>query len=362
MGRSSSGVRQGATVLVMVGSFLAAGCANEPTAPEPHRSPPPAIQPSIVTGDVVELPPLPGDAMSRAIDVNDAGLVVGVSGTGSVEIESPRPVLWKDGVPEALPLPGGAVAARPVRINAAGQILGQTSVGGVSDLVIWENGSVRELGIPVPRYIDFNDAGHVAGIDLDGAFVWRDGVVTRLPDWPGERTWGPVFLNNSDDVVETAYNPDCDCGLDGSVLWRSDVPVAFGGGVDLRGFTDEGVAVFYEFHSGIARWDGEVATAVPGSSGFDGHGGVMDVTPGGRILQMVFGSGADYYSYAGIWEGDRFEPLPPEFRGSVYGCRALSDGGYVTCQDHDHTSRSSAATRSRLLRPTGTPKRSRTSP
>jgi uncharacterized membrane protein len=84
-----------------------------------------------------ELVPLDGHTETRADDINDAGLVVGISGppsapTGAVWYATGTPVTSLSG------LPGGSGSSRPFAINSDGHVVGVSSDGsGGTQAVIW---------------------------------------------------------------------------------------------------------------------------------------------------------------------------------------------------------------------------------
>lgn len=115
------------------------------------------------------LPPIAeGDfAMGYAFDINNKGEIVGI--TGDYETNVFRAVIWKNGVPKLLaPLPG-ETTSEATAINDKGQIVGHFTANGNGRVaVIWQGGSVMELGLPkgpfhasLPQGI--NNKGYVVG-------------------------------------------------------------------------------------------------------------------------------------------------------------------------------------------------------
>lgn len=137
-------------------------------------------------GARIPLPPLPGDAGAQAADINDGGLVVGVSlGAGSPARRTP--VVWRGGVPTALPaLAGSGVPLiLATDVNNAGQIAGASN----GHAALWQNGGVtdlRTLGGPTAVAWQVTERGEVAGVSRPAAgipnhaFLWRNGLLTDL--------------------------------------------------------------------------------------------------------------------------------------------------------------------------------------
>ena len=120
------------------------------------------------------LPTLAGDENnSSAIDVNDAGTVVGVSGA--------TPVLWEGATFAIRAIPGltGLTEVRPLAINNNGALLAASRQGSF----LWSNGSVTLLPSNFTAN-SFNDSSGVAGSVQQKPVLWQNGVVTPLPLLP----------------------------------------------------------------------------------------------------------------------------------------------------------------------------------
>ena len=152
-------------------------------------------------GTITNLGVLPGMTFSFASDINDNDVVVGVSGTGT--IESPiltRAFKWTaGGGMQALSTLGGAVASARA-INDAGDIVGSATVSGTSlgHAVVWRNGVITDL--QATSYTDFigsafaiNTLGEVVGY-VYGQSGFRSTPVLPLTLIPGS---GLLFGINS---------------------------------------------------------------------------------------------------------------------------------------------------------------------
>jgi probable HAF family extracellular repeat protein len=129
----------------------------------------------------------------------------------------------------------GGPSSFATAINAHGDVVGYSDLpGGGTHAFLWRHGRMRDLGtLPggdISLASGINDRGEVTGrAVVDGrlvAFVWRAGVMTRLPDPSGAGASGNA-INNRGQVAGNAH-------LDGTqpfpVLWRAAGAIALGTG------------------------------------------------------------------------------------------------------------------------------------
>jgi probable HAF family extracellular repeat protein len=131
-------------------------------------------------GRMRDLGALTDGARSRAVAINDSGVVVGSS--GRVFKGSQVPVVWQQN--SLAPLPFDGEEGEAVDVNSRGQIIGNT---GFSTCLLWQDADseptrLAGLGGEFCLASAINDAGVIVGraTTADGverAFVWRDGVM-----------------------------------------------------------------------------------------------------------------------------------------------------------------------------------------
>jgi len=199
-----------------------------------------------VAGGLTELP-VGGAKSSQATAINDDGIIVGHyiveetvteeregGGTSSSTSFIPQPVIWRDGEMEELPIPDGAdeaLGARPVDINARGQIVGQLRGLNSSDFVgsvLWDGDEAALL--PDGFLADaINDDGVIVGTTGtadEGFSAVRlvDGELEALPGIPDDATQSQVYAVNADgDMVGIVGVPgEGDETVYTSVVWLDD--------------------------------------------------------------------------------------------------------------------------------------------
>ncbi len=180
-------------------------------------------------GDMTLLDPLPGDTDCLAFALNDAGQIVGVSGSGFtgsgyLNVDAGRAVIWEDGRVSALTslTEGGAGAA--LAINQAGQAVGSAmDADGTGHAVLWDDRGVTDLGVPGSAAYGCNVHGQVVGFaDVeDGesrhAILWEDGRMVDLGALQGHMYSIAMAIN--DDGVVVGYSSEEDSYDAHAVRW-----------------------------------------------------------------------------------------------------------------------------------------------
>lgn len=159
-----------------------------------------------------------GGPLAEARWANNAGVIVGSSTVDPFGIHSHAWVDRGAGLEDLGTLPGDSSSAA-YAVNDAGVIVG----GSGSHAVRWNpDGSIDTLDVPgqSPFAVAVNDAGVVAGWSATGAaavaWVYRDGAAAVLPDL-GAGYANVQDVNAAGDVAGTAKAPD---GGYHAVLWH----------------------------------------------------------------------------------------------------------------------------------------------
>lgn len=138
---------------------------------------------------IAALPPLPGHTSSRAAGINDAGVVVGASGK-ETSLEPMHAVRWIDGVPQDLGTLTGGLFSEAAAVNGLGHVVGNSYVDErwtVHAFVHDERGLVDLTPAAALAFASaLNETGQVAGAAsatfASGyrAFRWTGGVLEDL--------------------------------------------------------------------------------------------------------------------------------------------------------------------------------------
>ncbi|MEW6681846.1 MAG: HYR domain-containing protein [Nitrospirota bacterium] len=267
-----------------------------------------SVPQSAITGFSYTLFDYPGASYTEALDINNAGQVVGAytdasgghgfvrDGTGYTALDCAGATStyvaglnnvgqivggYQDagggqhgfvrslsgGGCTAIDVPG-ALGTEARGITDTGQIVGNYYTGTQSGGFLLAGGAFTLINVPGAQYTQLqgiNEAGRIIGLYSDGVqqygFVWTGGVITRLPAIPGATYTGATALNDSNQYAGYYGDASGQHGylLDGAVLLPVNIPGA--AWTAVQGLNDAGTLV------------GSFAN--PGESG--GHGFV--VTP-----------------------------------------------------------------------------------
>jgi probable HAF family extracellular repeat protein len=177
------------------------------------------------------LNPLPGDTVSFALGINDAGQAVGVSGLCSDTTFPPNntpggshAVLWdSNGTPVSVPdLPGAVGNNVAGSINNRGDVVGtQVTSDGTVHAYLWsKTGGLQDLMFPnafvtvAPCCHSINDKREATGFAFDEngpqAFVWSNGEFTDLNTvLPAGTPWyifNTASINEAGQIAATGFN------------------------------------------------------------------------------------------------------------------------------------------------------------
>jgi probable HAF family extracellular repeat protein len=136
-----------------------------------------------------------------------------VAGTANVMFGPSLAVVWQDGVPIALPPLADGATASAVDINDAGQVVGDCATTAppwlVRDAVLWDDGAIVDLGSLGGSFglaTAINVEGQIAGYmtnaaDENHAFLWEDGTMTLLDPLPGDTHSFAFGMNGRGEIV-----------------------------------------------------------------------------------------------------------------------------------------------------------------
>jgi probable HAF family extracellular repeat protein len=170
---------------------------------------------------------------------NNRGEIVGVSENTLIDptCSSPtlqqRPVVWKDGVVNELPLLSGDLNGVPTGVNDYGQIVGFGGIGQCANeflhIILWENGQPRDLGnlggVNNNQAQFINNRAQVVGLsdlpgDLTGhAFLWQNGVMSDLGTLTGDLSSAGFAINSKGQIV----GQSCDASGCRAFIWKKGV-------------------------------------------------------------------------------------------------------------------------------------------
>jgi len=180
-------------------------------------------------GQIQALPPFPGDSVGVALEINDWGQVVGVSGGCAPYGQSTiHALLWQDGQPFDLGSLGGQGGTVPFVINNWGEVVGYSDLADdvTTHAFLWtKEKHMQDLGtLPGDVFSSasgINDKGQVVGGSCDASgncrdFLWDDGVLSDLNTLvcPGTSLYltgngvaGPD-INDRGEITGEAYDPN----------------------------------------------------------------------------------------------------------------------------------------------------------
>ena len=238
-----------------------------------------------------------GGADAEATAINDAGQIVGGSYTSR---GVNKPFLWEDGVMRDLGMPAGGTWGRASGLNSTGTVVVGNYATSVFKPFIWRSGTgISTLPLPagvVTGYaMGVNDAGSIVGsvdeISRSHAVVWNNGVITDIHPLAGgaSEAWS---ISSAGDVLG-AYHP-------------AGTPP-----------NDDGVA-FIRTSSGEVVW-------LPCSSGYSCRGGSINAS--GDVVGTIRNL-ANGVTYAYKWV-DRGRGTHGPIAGAGTTGAAISDAGFA---------------------------------
>jgi len=145
-------------------------------------------------GEIQELPPLAGDSVGIATEVNNHGQAVGATALCSAFVTGiVHAVLWRNGAAIDLGDLGSQIGNWAYAINDRGQVVGAGGVtgGNTWHAFLWQDGEMTDLGVLPGDFMSqangMNNKGQVVGtscndvsFDICHGFLWQDGAMTDL--------------------------------------------------------------------------------------------------------------------------------------------------------------------------------------
>lgn len=190
-----------------------------------------------------------------ASGINESGIVVGYIKL-TEDLTSPtHAFMWREGVLTDLH-PAFARTSVPAAINEAGQVAGLVDFRAV----IWENGTMRELGFTAGSVGAINDRGEVTGLRVFGDAVKSqpfifDGTLSPLPGGAGGdlsalaiTNGRRVLVNGLDDYAAVVEN-----GERLSFEYMASIRAAGWKRLEPQAMNERGWIVGYASHDGMGR-------------------------------------------------------------------------------------------------------------
>lgn len=176
-------------------------------------------------GQVFGLAGLPGGMAnsSKPKDVNATGLIAGITQEGSPTFYG-HAVVWQNGaIATDLGFQGSGHYSEARGVNDLGHVCGIADDGTGNGAFLWKDGVYTRLGGGGTGAEAVNNADVVAGFSQGGIAVqWVNGVMQTLPALPGRTTFNTVTdLSNTGDVV--GYGMSAKDTQTAGILWRNGV-------------------------------------------------------------------------------------------------------------------------------------------
>ena len=247
--------------------------------------------------------------MTFATAINNRGQVVGSSGG--------RAVVWEAGAAAPAVLSDAGAGSHASAINDRGQVVGWASLGGDSHAVLWDRGTMIDLGTlggpnsearainAVGQVVGFSDTAATdgAGAPIRRAFLWEQGVLAVVEALPGFHHSQAHGINAAGRVVGSSWGlgPGSRTreSIQGgrAVLWERGAPH------DLGALAPGGSSVAYAIND-AGHVVGGGSSAGGASDGYSSDGflwkdGAMTALAVGRPGDIPFGTHASSINAAG---------------------------------------------------------------
>lgn len=180
------------------------------------------------------LPAAPGGttAFTAVHAINSSGFLAGRSAEGGPSF-SGHAVLWLGNAFHTdLGFAGSGTYSEALDINDAGVVVGVAAFSStVTHAFRWQSGQYTDLGTwpgagPYSKAFGINNAGTIVGLNANVASVWKNGVVSALPMPPGISAFTPAIdINDAGDIIATGSKG---YPIEVGVLWRNGQPIDLG--------------------------------------------------------------------------------------------------------------------------------------
>lgn len=171
-------------------------------------SPSAAAGPAMPTQCAAHRLPVPAGALAKSIvsAVDPTGRYIG--GRSYLGDGGHRAILWVEGVPTTIPIPGDEVNIE--HITSSGVVLGSGYQGGTREWTVYENGKASRLKGVKAHASDMNDHGVIVGRVGDRPAVWRTPtgqpeLLALPPDLPA--SWLPTGIDDDGTMVGFPRQP-----------------------------------------------------------------------------------------------------------------------------------------------------------
>jgi MYXO-CTERM domain-containing protein len=284
------------------------------------------------TYSVSFLPSL-GESYNTAYAINNAGQIVGESGTNDNKHHA---ILWnsKSQLVDLDILSGQYSYAKA--INTAGQVVGNLSDSAGYNAILWNNGTpikLDSLGGSTSYANGVNDSGQVVGVSLgiNRAVIWNGTTATALASLGGSSS-AAYAINNAGQIVgyEWSYNGSR------AIVWGGSTATYLGDIGSAAFDINEAGAIIGQNGGFATLWSNGVATILsPITGGYSSR--VTSINNSGQVVGNSFVGGAPISSYhATLWNGatgmDLNDYLPSDLVGAGWllsDANGINDKGFI---------------------------------
>jgi len=251
-----------------------------------------------------------GGAFSRATAINDQGQVAGFSTPAGGTTADPHCFLWERGTMRDLGTLPGTADCEPSLVDDAGEVLGASG----SEAFLWRDGRFTDLG--PGEADDINSHGVVVGMTGQHAFLWRGGTRTLLPEPAPVNGWVDAWAILDDGTVIGDVFVRGGLGGTRAVEWRNGrlrfLPLpphateSTSNAIDGHGATVGTVIYSTGYHTHAAIWKAGSVAVIPAPNRGDGQ--VIDGQGDVGVLSTT-GTGLNLSATSFVWSNGKLLPL-----------------------------------------------------